>query len=224
MGYDEQCTKENVLAAIEEVGRRCGEDDYFVLYYSGHGTQVDDEDGDEDEGKDEALCLVSPDGQISYETLLVDDDFAEHLTDSIDESARIIILTDCCHSGTICDFDKEQWEDRHAVSIAGCLDGQTSGDIGKGGIYTHSMLLAIDQLEDAGEEDYSVGMLYNATLENDDKVFNSKQETTRHRSHRLHSKRLALVLPAATWMQTQPYRWQCRIRSCLHRLAFNPQW
>merc|ERR1712032_1584467 len=165
MGYDEQCTKENVLAAIEEVGRRCGEDDYFVLYYSGHGTQVDDEDGDEDEGKDEALCLVSPDGQISYETLLIDDDFAEHLTDSIDESARIIILTDCCHSGTICDFDKEIWEDREAISMAGCLDNQTSGDIGKGGIFTHSMLLAIDQLQDAGEEDYSVGMLFNGTPE-----------------------------------------------------------
>merc|ERR1711920_671227 len=139
--YDEQCTRENVLAAIEEVGGRCGEDDYFVLYYSGHGTQVEDEDGDEDEGQDEALCLVDEQGQISQGTLLVDDDFCEALTDAVDPSARIVVLTDCCHSGTICDFDKEMWEDRHAVSIAGCLDGQTSGDIGKGGIYTHSMLL-----------------------------------------------------------------------------------
>lgn len=176
--YDEQCTREAVLAAIEAVGGRCGEDDYFVLYYSGHGTQVDDEDGDEDEGQDEALCLVSPDGQISFDTLLVDDDLAEALTDNIDEDARIIVLTDCCHSGTICDFEKDIWDGRHAISIAGCLDSQTSGDIGKGGIFTHSMLLAIDQLQDAGEEDYSVGMLFNGTLENDNKVFNSAQDIT----------------------------------------------
>jgi len=176
--YDEQCTRENVLAAIQDVGGRCGENDYFVLYYSGHGTQVDDSDGDEDEGQDEALCLVDPQGQISYDTLLIDDDLAEALTEEIDENARIIVLTDCCHSGTICDFDKDIWEDREAISIAGCLDSQTSGDIGKGGIFTHSMLLAIDQLQDAGEEDYSVGMLFNATLENDDKVFNSAQDIT----------------------------------------------
>jgi len=176
--YDEQCTRENVLAAIEEVGGRCGEDDYFVLYYSGHGTQVEDSDGDEDEGQDEALCLVSPDGQISMDTLLVDDDLAEALTEAVDEGARIIVLTDCCHSGTICDFEKDIWDGREAISIAGCLDNQTSGDIGKGGIFTHSMLLAIDQLQDAGEEDYSVGMLFNGTLENDNKVFNSAQDIT----------------------------------------------
>lgn len=176
--YDEQCTKEAVLAAIGQVGGRCGEDDYFILYYSGHGTQVNDEDEDEDEGQDEALCLVDGQGQVSRSTLLIDDDLAEILTGAVDEDARILVLTDCCHSGTICDFDKEIWAGRQACSIAGCLDSQTSGDMGKGGIYTHSMLLAIDQLEDAGQEDYSVGMLYNATVENDDKVFNSAQDIT----------------------------------------------
>lgn len=176
--YDEQCTKENVLAALEEVGGRCGDDDYFVFYYSGHGTQVDDEDGDEDEGQDEALCLVDAQGQISYNTLLIDDELCECLTDNIDEGVRIIVLSDCCHSGTICDFDKDVWEGREAISISGCLDNQTSGDIGKGGIFTHSMLLAIDQLQDAGEEDYSVGLMFNAALENDDKVFNSAQDIT----------------------------------------------
>jgi len=176
--YDEECTAESVLAAIAEIGERCGEDDYFVLYYSGHGTSVEDEDGDEDDGMDEALCLVDSQGQISRETLLVDDDLAEALTSDIPEGARIIVLTDCCHSGTICDFDRDIWAGREAISIAGCLDAQTSGDIGRGGIFTHSMLLAVDQLEDAGEEDYSVGLLFNATLENDAKVFRSPQNIT----------------------------------------------
>lgn len=176
--YDEQCTKENAFRAIAEVGGRCGDNDYFIIYYSGHGTSVDDEDGDEDDGKDEAFCFVDVGGQISRRTLMTDDEFAEAVLEGTEEGVRIVILTDCCHSGTIADLDKDEWEDREVVSIAGCLDSQTSGDMGRGGIFTHAMLLAIDQLQDAGSGDYSVGMLYNATLSNDNKVFNSAQDIT----------------------------------------------
>merc|ERR1712232_64320 len=147
--YDDQCTKENALNAIREVAGRCDEDDYFIFYYSGHGTSMEDDDGDEEDGKDEAFCFVDAQGQISYDSCLRDDDFAEAVCKSTSDSVRILILTDCCHSGTIADLDKDDWGDRHAISIAGCLDGQTSGDMGRCGIFTHSLLLAIDQLEDA---------------------------------------------------------------------------
>merc|ERR1711988_1779988 len=99
--YDEQCTKANVLAAIEQVGGRCSEDDYFIFYYSGHGTQVLCQLGDEESGKDDALCLVDSRGQISRGTFVTDDELAAALTDSVNEQARIIVLADCCHSGTI---------------------------------------------------------------------------------------------------------------------------
>jgi hypothetical protein len=178
--YDEQCTKDNAFQAIQQICSRCGEDDYFILYYSGHGTNLEDDDGDEDDGQDEALCFVDANGQISFDTCMRDDDLAECISEALDESTRVLILTDCCHSGTIADLDKDVWEDRQVISITGCLDSQTSGDIGKGGIFTHSMLLAIDQLQNSVDdgEGYSVGMLYNATLENDDKVFNSAQDIT----------------------------------------------
>merc|ERR1711972_1038868 len=58
------------------------------------------------------------------------------------------------------------------------MDEQTSGDIGTGGIMTHSMLLAIDKLQKAGEDQYSVGLLHNATVDQDNKVFNSAQDIT----------------------------------------------
>lgn len=35
----------------------CEPGDFFVVYYSGHGTNVEDQDGDEEDGNDEALCL-----------------------------------------------------------------------------------------------------------------------------------------------------------------------
>lgn len=176
--YDNQCTKENVFALIQEVGGRCGPDDYFVFYYSGHGTNMEDQDGDEEDGQDEAFCFVAEDGTMGQETFMRDDDFATAVINAINDTVRVIVLTDCCHSGTIADLDKEEWGDIHAISITGCLDGQTSGDMGRGGIFTHSMLLAIDKLQDAGEEDYSVGLLYNACVEQDNKVFNSAQDIT----------------------------------------------
>lgn len=176
--YDEQCQAPLVEQQIRQVGGRCQPDDYFIFYYSGHGTNVADQSGDERDGQDEAFCFVDSNGQISLQSCMIDDDFARIMVESTNPDVRIIILTDCCHSGTIADLSWSDWTGRDALSITGCLDNQTSGDIGKGGIFTHSMLLAIDKLAQSGESDYSVGLLYNATLEEDDAVFNSAQEIT----------------------------------------------
>mmetsp|Transcript_104133 Transcript_104133/g.304046 ORF Transcript_104133/g.304046 Transcript_104133/m.304046 type:complete len:358 (+) Transcript_104133:57-1130(+) len=176
--YDEQCTKENVKQLIGIVGSQCRPGDTFVFYYSGHGTSMKDVSGDEKDGQDEAFCFVTPSGQITYESCMIDDDFSECLCDSLPQDVQVLILTDCCHSGTIADLDSGCWAGRQAISITGCLDSQTSGDMGRGGIFTHSMLLAIDKLMRAGEVDYSCGMLFNATLKQDDKVFSSAQDIT----------------------------------------------
>lgn len=175
--YDNQMTKDNVMQKIKEVGARCEEDDYFIFYYSGHGSQVPDEDGDEGEdGKDEALCTVGPGGKLAARYFLTDDEFSEIVTESLDEGVRIVLLSDCCHSGTIGDLEKECWNNREVVTMSGCADNQTSGDMGKGGIFTHSMLLAAQRFSDNDETDYSVGEFYNGTLLEDDKVFKSAQD------------------------------------------------
>jgi len=176
--YDEQCTKDNVKQLIQMVGSHCRPGDFFVFYYSGHGTSMKDVSGDEEDGEDEAFCFVTPDGQITYESCMVDDDFSEVVSASVPDDVNVLILTDCCHSGTIADLTSPCWAGRKAISITGCLDSQTSGDMGRGGIFTHSMLLAIDKLLRAGEAEYSCGMLFNATLKQDNAVFNSAQDIT----------------------------------------------
>lgn len=176
--YDEQCTSANVERVITQVGARCQDDDYFVFYYSGHGSSVEDKDSDEDDGRDEAFCFVDINGQLNRRTKMLDDDFARIVTDALPEKCRVLVLTDCCHSATIADLDRECWEGREAISIAGCLDEEISGDIGRGGIFTHAMLLAIDKLQEAELEEYSVGMLYNATLLEDERIFHSAQHIT----------------------------------------------
>lgn len=174
--YDQKATVENVLGVIHEMGKRCVRDDYFIFYFAGHGVKVEDLDGDD---LDEAFVLVNDRNQVvAPRTFLVDDDFARCMTESLQASVRVLVLTDCCHSGTITDLESSNWDGREAVSIAGCLDHQTSGDTGRRGIFTHSMLLAIDKLQKSGQEDYSVGLLHNATVLEVESVFQRTQNVT----------------------------------------------
>mmetsp|Transcript_116152 Transcript_116152/g.259636 ORF Transcript_116152/g.259636 Transcript_116152/m.259636 type:complete len:343 (+) Transcript_116152:106-1134(+) len=176
--YDEQCTREAVLNAIQRMCSMCGPDDYFIFFYAGHGTNVQDVSGDEADNQDEAFVCVDRRGQVSADTLLVDDEFCKTVLESCQPETRILILTDCCHSGTIADLSRPEWEGRQAISIAGCQDFQCADDTGKGGIFTHAMLLAIDKLSKVGRDNYSVGMLFNGTLHEDELIFNSKQDIT----------------------------------------------
>lgn len=175
---DEECQKDAVCEKMTQIIGQCGENDIFVFYYSGHGTSVPDKSGDEADGKDEALCFVDADGQVSYESCLIDDDFAACVTDALNPETRMLILTDCCHSGTIADLRSSAWAGHQVCCISGCTDDQTSGDIGKGGIMTHSMLKAIQDMEEQGEDDYSVADLYNCILDVDKSVFDSEQDIT----------------------------------------------
>lgn len=174
--YDLECQKDKVERKIREIADRCNEGDFFVFYYSGHGTQVPDKDGDEEDGKDEALCFVGPQGQLAIQYFMTDDEVAELLSEVFSEDVRILILTDCCHSGTIGDLDKPCWQNHEVISMTGCADNQTSGDIGKGGIFTHSLLLAIEHLRKTGQSDFAVGQVYNSTLHEDEVMFHSTQD------------------------------------------------
>lgn len=177
--YDNQANKEKVLQAIAAVGERCNDGDYFIFNYSGHGTSVPDKDGDEEDGKDEALCLVTPDGKLDWNAFLTDDDFADAVTTALEgKDVNVLLMCDCCHSGTIGDLDESKWDGFAALSMSGCTDDQTSGDTGRGGIWTHSLLMAIEQMKEDDNDDYSIGQLYNVQLDKDENVFHSKQDIT----------------------------------------------
>jgi len=172
--YDHAANTAAVVKAIRDVGARCKPGDYFVIYYSGHGAQVKErKKGSELSGFDSALCLVEPggrkEGYFTSGSYLIDDDLAKNVIQSIHEDVKFILLTDCCHSGSIADLDSTNWGNIHAVAFAGCLDEQESNDTGNGGIFTHAMLMAISKFSGSqnNDEDYSCAQLYNATLKYD---------------------------------------------------------
>lgn len=157
-------TKEVVLASMKEIGSRCNDDDMFIFFYAGHGENVEDHDGDEDDGKDEAFVLMDSFGNCDESTFLVDDQFVEALVDYFPPGCRIMIFTDCCHSGTIADLEKDIIKDRAIVHIAGAQDHQEAADSGHGGAATTAMLETVfsenglDVLEGGGQ--YTVMDVY----------------------------------------------------------------
>jgi len=180
--YNEQGTFQNVVKTVMDVGYSCGPDDYFIFYFAGHGTSVKDEDGDEEDGQDEAFCFLTPSGKLTPQSCMIDDIFADLILRSVPQQTRVLILTDCCHSGSIADLTKSAWDSRRAISISGCLDNEKSSDMGKGGVFTHSLLLAIDRLCQGGPQQMSVGKLFNAVLREDERTFKASQTITIHYS------------------------------------------
>jgi hypothetical protein len=102
---DAQVTAASVEKAIEEwLVRDVGPQDRVLLYYSGHGTQIPDENGDEPDGADEVVTMhdlraTRRNGKATLDGVLVDDDLARLLAKI--PSRKVLVLIDACHSGTI---------------------------------------------------------------------------------------------------------------------------
>lgn len=92
---DAQATRESVLRALSGLVDAARPGDTLVFQYSGHGTQVDDLNGDERDRYDEALVPIDYDGGA----LLLDDDLAE-IYRRVPQGVVLTLFMDCCHSGT----------------------------------------------------------------------------------------------------------------------------
>ena len=87
-----KATRANVLAGMRGAVKALQASDLFFMSYSGHGGQVPDVSGEEDDRKDETWCLF--DGQ------LIDDELYFELS-KFAAGVRILVLSDSCHSGTV---------------------------------------------------------------------------------------------------------------------------
>ncbi len=99
LGYDKRfllktskATRQNVLRALKTAAKDLKKGDLFVIYYSGHGGQVTDINGDETDAYDETWCL--------YDGQLIDDEIYYAFT-GFKECVRIFMISDSCHSGTV---------------------------------------------------------------------------------------------------------------------------
>ncbi|KAF9999181.1 Ca(2+)-dependent cysteine protease [Entomortierella chlamydospora] len=115
-------THANILAAMEWLVRDAQPNDSFFFHYSGHGGQIADEDGDEDDGYDETIYPV--DHQTAG--VIVDDTMHKILVHPLPAGCRLTAIMDCCHSGSALDLP-------YIYSTTGTVkDGNILADVGVG--------------------------------------------------------------------------------------------
>lgn len=94
---DEAATRAGMLSAMERLISEAGADDTIYFHYSGHGSQVQDTNGDEkDDGLDETL--VPQDGRTGDVRDITDDEL-DAIFSRLRSKTALIVL-DSCHSGT----------------------------------------------------------------------------------------------------------------------------
>ncbi|KAI7741299.1 hypothetical protein M8C21_009366 [Ambrosia artemisiifolia] len=136
-------TKRNIQAALQWLVRGCQPGDSLMFYYAGHATQIPDEDGDEIDGYDEALCPL--DYRVAGSIL--DDEINATIVAPLPHGVTLHCVVDTCFSGTLldlpflCTINRDglyKWEEHQltnkgtrggkAVCISACADDQISAD------------------------------------------------------------------------------------------------
>lgn len=96
---DRKATGQAIRQGIVRLLEMARAGDCVVIQYSGHGSYVPDEDGDEPDGTDECLCPydVRSAGPITDDELF--DLFSKRAA-----GTRVVMVADSCHSGTVARF------------------------------------------------------------------------------------------------------------------------
>jgi len=93
--FDRQATGKNMRAAINSVIAQASAGDLVVIQYSGHGSYVPDENGDEPDGKDECLCPYD----INSNGPITDDELFD-MCNAKKPGVKLLVISDSCHSGS----------------------------------------------------------------------------------------------------------------------------
>ena len=92
---DGAATKKAMEAGIKALLRDSKKGDVAVLHYSGHGSNVPDDNDDEADGRDEILCPTDLDWKDPLR-----DDWLRSTFDGLRGGVSFTVIMDCCHSGT----------------------------------------------------------------------------------------------------------------------------
>ncbi|OHS98305.1 Clan CD, family C14, metacaspase-like cysteine peptidase [Tritrichomonas foetus] len=94
----------------------------LTIFYTGHGASIPDKSGDESDGFDEVLVF-----DVGY---IVDDLLLKTLVENTNPKSRVLLLSDCCHSGSIWDIQSARAKSvklsPNIVSISAAKDSQTA--------------------------------------------------------------------------------------------------
>lgn len=137
--YNDEVTISGFKQAVRDAVADLKPGDLLVIFSSGHGGQIADTNGDEDDDMDETLCLW--DGQLS------DDDLYALLLE-LPIGLRVFFVTDTCNSGS--NFKARPIRMHFPVArelapfalihYGGCADGKSSYGSASGGAWTTALV------------------------------------------------------------------------------------
>jgi hypothetical protein len=107
---DGEATRSGMINAMTEAVKGAESGDSVVITYSGHGTWQPDEDSDEPDMRDEALCPHD----LETEGSLLDDELFEIFSQATTD-ARVVFLSDSCHSGSVARMAPSRADDRGRI-------------------------------------------------------------------------------------------------------------
>lgn len=93
---DGEATRTGVIEGLKALVGNAADDDSLVFTFSGHGSWLPDDDRDEPDARDEMMC---PHDVMQDQFLLDDDLYA--LFSAKPAGARLYVIADCCHSGSV---------------------------------------------------------------------------------------------------------------------------
>ncbi|QNU66509.1 caspase family protein [Ruminiclostridium herbifermentans] len=133
----QSATHDNILSRINQIKGTLYAGDTFVIYFSGHGEQVADSNGDETDGLDETL--------VAYDKEIIDDEL-DTIWRTFPIGVKIVMISDSCHSGTAYKSTMNQRAlvdtstmDASLIHISGCRDNQFSNGDWDNGIFTKAL-------------------------------------------------------------------------------------
>jgi hypothetical protein len=93
---DADATRARLLAALGALVSKASHGDTLVFTFSGHGSWLPDASRDEPDARDELLCPHD----VMNDQFILDDDLCR-LFEAKPADARLFMIADCCHSGTM---------------------------------------------------------------------------------------------------------------------------
>jgi hypothetical protein len=172
--------KANILKELNDFLNQSRAGETLYIHFSGHGVQQRTFDRDEDDYMNEMICTYEENHKILF---ISDNDLNKIITTSLNKDAKLYVVFDCCHSGSMLDL-KYTYQDTlndwfksdiisdakecgHIIMMSGCRDDQKSQDsfiidrvngIGYQGAITCSLLNAL-------RTEKEIGQIYKKTLQ-----------------------------------------------------------
>jgi len=133
-------TKNNILEQINLLANTSKNLEEIWFHYSGHGSQIHFQNSNNNTNSTTFSDVIIP-SNYREEGFILDTDILSALQKI---QCRVIMIFDCCHSGSICDMpwsfsfsnnsvstsktNKVQIENQHIYVLSGCRDNETSAD------------------------------------------------------------------------------------------------